>query len=138
MNSEHVIDASVAVKLFFDEGDQDSVTRALAEAQWRLVPDLFFLEFANVALKKVRRGDSSEAAALHAVGSIPRLVDEEVSSRGLFQRSYDWGVRFGFTTYDASYLVLAEVRGCTLLTADAKLERRARENGLGHLVQVVA
>ena len=138
MTDSHVIDASVAVRVFFQEGDSTALGSAVGASEWRIAPDLIFLEFANAAWKKVTKKLVSPAAARDAVVSLEALIDEVVPARDLYVPSFDLAVRLGFTAYDASYLVLAELRGCRVLTADAKLAVRAEANGLSELVQFIS
>ena len=101
---------------------------------WRVAPDLIFAEFASVAAKFVRRGLTSKAVARHAVQQLPDLIDEIAPLSGLAGPAYDLAARHGFSVYDSVYLALARRRRLVLVTADAKLARRAVDIGMvGHV-----
>ena len=50
-----------------------------------------------------------------------------VDIRGLEKRMYELATKEGLTTYDSSYLTLAEKLGLVLVTDDRELERAARK-----------
>ena len=123
-----VIDASVGVRLFSNEDGAEEVAGffdcAAACVDLRLcVPELFFVECANVFLKQARRGDYSASAAkknqaaLHALAFKPYPV-EPFSSDAL-----DLAARYGLSAYDALYACLAHFLKTTLVTCDVRLIR---------------
>ena len=126
--SSLVIDASVGVRLFSNEEGAEDVARffdcAAACADLRLcVPDLFFIECANVFLKQARRGDYSASAtkknqtALHALAFKPYPVEPFCSD------ALDLAARYGLSAYDALYACLAHYLKTTLVACDGRLSR---------------
>ncbi|MGZ6013019.1 MAG: type II toxin-antitoxin system VapC family toxin [Caulobacteraceae bacterium] len=129
-----VLDASVAVKCLLDEAGSEQARPAVAaRADW-IAPDLIFLEIASVALKSMRRGLIERAQAEAMVSRLARLLAETPSARSLAGAAFALAADHGFSAHDAAYLALAQSRGATVLTADAKLADRAKAAGLGHLV----
>ena len=58
-----VIDASVVIKLFFEEEHSAAAERSVRQGQELLAPDLIWAEAANVIWKRQRRGDLSKENA---------------------------------------------------------------------------
>jgi predicted nucleic acid-binding protein len=87
------------------------------------MPDLFFIECANVFLKQARRGDYSASAtkknqtALHALAFKPYPVEPFCSD------ALDLAARYGLSAYDALYACLAHFLKTTLVTCDVRLIR---------------
>jgi predicted nucleic acid-binding protein len=149
--SSLVIDASVGVRLFSNEQGAEDVARffdcAAACVDLRLcVPELFFVECANVFLKQARRGDYSLSAAkknqtaLHALAFKPYPV-EPFSSDAL-----DLAAHYGLSAYDALYACLAHYLKTTPVTCDGRLIRALAGSSISlsdpvaalHLVQTRA
>lgn len=61
--------------------------------------------------------------AARSVGVLPRLGIDQVPLDGLLARM--WQLRPNISGYDAAYVALAEQRGLTLVTSDARLARAA-------------
>jgi predicted nucleic acid-binding protein len=131
-----VIDASVTMAwCFADEAtaatesvlDQFSDDEAVVPASWPL-------EIANVMLVAERRGRLSEAQAsrfLDLLQQLPIDVDDVPTDlAGLV----DAGRRHELSSYDASYLVLAERLGAPLATLDRRLADAATRAGVRLLV----
>jgi predicted nucleic acid-binding protein len=120
-----VADASVVVALLFDEQDRDE---ALVRLQGRVVaaPHLLDLEFANAALKKMRR----EQLDAFRVGEALQMLDEIVADRHPVPAAaaLKLAQRYGLTPYDAAYLWLAERLEAPLVTFDARLGEAARRH----------
>lgn len=130
MPAEFVLDASVAVKCFITEPGSD-LARRLAESGAGLVaPDLIFVELASVAAKRVARGDIPSDLGARLVERAPDLLDQVFPIRPLARQAFDLAQAAGVSAYDGLYLALAQVRGVRLVTADAKLVRKAAEAGL--------
>jgi predicted nucleic acid-binding protein len=134
MSDEIVLDASVAVDWLLP-GPRSAAALAFARAgARRIAPDLIFAEFASVAAKFVRCGRSPAEVARDAVARLPRLIDEVSPLGGLAGPAYDLAARHGFSVYDSVYLALARRRDLVLVTADAKLARRAVDIGMADRV----
>ena len=121
-----VVDASVGIRLFLPEEHSDEVQqlfeRSLDDANAQLcVPDLFFIECANVLWKKVRRGEYSAQIAAQNLSDLRTLDLPTTPSSELMERALQIACDLGITAYDACYAALAEARGIPLLTADNQL-----------------
>jgi predicted nucleic acid-binding protein len=63
-----------------------------------------------------------------AFAKLQALPIEDTSLPGLRQRAWEIAKDFGFTTvYDATYLAVAELRGCEFWTADERLFNRVKD-----------
>lgn len=131
--SRCVVDASVGIKLIVCEDLSDQATELLSDPHVALdVPDLFFVECANVLWKKVRRG---EYLADDAVGDLADLRDIEpsiVSTADLVERAFLIANAEDISAYDACYVALADSLAVPLVTADDRLA--AKLAGTGHRV----
>lgn len=133
-----VVDASVGIKLFVTEDHTDDVqelfrTNLTNPGLLLLVPDLFFIECANILWKKVRRG---EYLAELAMGDIIALGSLQLSSTPTFElmeRSLEIACIYSITAYDACYVALAESYGLPLVTADQRLAAAMRN----HVCEIV-
>lgn len=128
MNSPVCIDASVLLKLVVEEPGSDLVDRLWEE--WVissipiLVPALVQYEVATVLRDRARRGQLSEALARSALSAALNMEGlEVVNSVDVHLRAWELALRLGLSTYDATYLALAEMRDCELWTADQRLYR---------------
>lgn len=138
MSDEVVLDASVAADHFFP-GPGSLAARAFVRSGARVIaPDLIFAEFASVAIKFVRRGLISAAVGRDAIALLPLLVHEVVPLGDLACSAYDLSEHRSFSAYDAFYLALARGRGIPLVTADAKLARRAVDMGMADHVHLLS
>lgn len=119
--NELVLDASVVLKWFADEGEvgfqQARTVRGQYEAGGLLVvvPSLMFLEVINIA---GRRWSWGEPQLLELAGALDDLgfdvAEPELRSVAA------WTAR-GLTAYDSTYVALAEERGVQLLTDDQQV-----------------
>ena len=128
-----VLDNSV-VSGWYIENQASTYTEAIAERlqhdrAW--VPPVWELEFANVLRSAcVRQRMNAEAA--HAVvariTSLPIEVDRQATPPS---EILALSLRFGLTTYDASYLALALRRQLPIATQDEALRTAALAAGVG-------
>jgi predicted nucleic acid-binding protein len=121
-----VIDASAGIKLFVSEplSDRaDALFEHLAAdppAQF-FVPDLFFVECANILWKYVRRFGYPAENASQDVLDLRRLRLRSVSTAELIADALSIGLESGLTAYDSSYVALAQRIHVPLITADERL-----------------
>jgi predicted nucleic acid-binding protein len=122
-----VLDSSVALAWVFpDESnpDMDRLCDRLT-TEIALVPPVWPLEIGNVLLAAVRRGRLTTRdlhRLLRELRSLPVEIDEASTDRAL-EDTLNIAQRYGLTTYDASYIELAQRRTVPLATMDYKLRR---------------
>lgn len=121
-----VVDASVAIKLFVAEDLSDNAARLFGvlttgSAAELLVPDLFYIECANILWKHVRRFGFPVSDARAAIQELGALALASVPTSELTVRALEIAVAAGITAYDASYVALAERANTSLVTADERL-----------------
>lgn len=121
-----VLDASVGIKLFVEEEFSDKVQRLfvrLAEdPQTEIhVPDLFYIECANILLKYTRRFDRPLKDSLADVQDLSSLALKVTSTAELIEDALQLAKRKNLTAYDACYAVLAQKLELPLITADAPM-----------------
>jgi len=100
-----------------------------------VVPAIWPLEVANVLLVTERRGRLSEAQAsrfLELLAQLPINVDTSPTDMAGIVAT---GRRHTLSSYDASYLLLAERLGATLATLDKPLAKAARKAGVHLLIK---
>ena len=128
-----VVDASVVLKWFAPKEDHEIALflkeRHVLGKERMAGPELLLYEVANVLQNK--RGDlrsSVEAfSAFCSVGlEIHSLEPSDLTEAMKLSHAY------GISTYDASYLALAQARHCRLVTADERF--LARVKGVPHVL----
>lgn len=93
-----------------------------------IVPPLLYYEVGNILLFGRSRPPIEQAIdALTDLFSIPVEVVPStlISAHATLQLASVYGLSY----YDATYVTLAEMSECPLITADARLARRARATG---------
>ena len=119
MSSAVVCDASAVVALLLDSGDDGRwATRALSDVKLA-APMLLRFEVANIIRRHEVGGivGSDQAAQAHA--DLLDLDIEQWPYELLAGRA--WSLRPNLSSYDASYVALAELIGATLVTLDKRL-----------------
>ncbi len=121
-----VVDTSVGIKMFVVEPLSDRADALFAHltanpAAQFYVPDLFFVECANILWKYVRRYGYDAADALRDLGDLADLALRSVSTGDLMSRALELALAHDITAYDACYAALAECLDLPLITADQAL-----------------
>lgn len=116
-----VLDASVLLKLFFEEEHSEDAERWIKRADELLAPDLIWVEAANVIWKRQRRGDIDEDAATTLAEGMLTLPLEIYPSAELVPDALELAMRFGRTVCDGLYLALAVRTHSVMVTADQRL-----------------
>ena len=122
-----VVDASVGIKQFVPDPLTPKVNQLfahLANPQNQFfVPDLFYIECANILWKYARVG-------LYAAGDVPADLAtlkafplRVVSTVDLVEDAVSIALAYNISAYDASYVALSHQVGATLLTLDQRLVR---------------
>lgn len=112
-----VLDASAAVLGLLSDGE---ARRALI-AEDVAVPHLADSEVAQALRAQERRGDLDGDRAVVALSVWARLGLRRFAVSESLDRV--WELRENLTAYDATYVALAELLGCHLMTADGRLAR---------------
>jgi predicted nucleic acid-binding protein len=124
----YVLDASVAAKWVLPRAGEPLAEEALVLlAAYRagevrfIVPDLFWVELANVLWKSVRLGRLSKSTARAALESLVPLAFPTFSAQPLLESAFGIASLFGRSVYDSLYVALAIASGVPFITADEKL-----------------
>ncbi len=132
-----ILDAIVGVKTRVAEPLSDKATavlRALHDGLLTIgVPDLFFVECANVLWKYVRRLGYSAKMAQSDIAQLLNLPLVVTPTQDLAAEALDLALAHDISAYDSSYLALAIRESATVITADEKLVRKLA--GLGPTVR---
>lgn len=123
MTDRVVIDASAALTVVLSERGGEAVADRLRN--WRrrhvdvLVPSHFWLEVANVLVRRHRLPTDVVVEAIHRIDAFG-LVTVEVG-RPMVLLAVALAERHGLSQYDAAYLALAQSEDTRLLSADSAL-----------------
>lgn len=112
-----VVDASAALAALLNDGP---ARRAFASERLH-APHLIDSEVANGLRRRVLANELDVAAGQAALQVMQRLGMNRYPVVGLLERV--WQLRSNLCAYDASYIALAELLNCALLTADSRLSR---------------
>jgi len=112
-----VVDASAALSALLNAG---AARDAVASEQLH-APHLIDSEVASGLRLRVSAQRLDGAAGWLALDTWRRLGMTRYPVFTLLERV--WEIRDNLSAYDASYVALAELLGCSLLTADARLSR---------------
>ncbi len=129
----YVVDASVAAQVVSPEPLTAQATALFALLNGNRatfhVPELFYVECANIFWKKKQRGVCSESQAVQALADLLALPLISAANSLLAVEALKLAVALDITAYDACYLALAERLGVPFITADQKLERKLAGSG---------
>jgi predicted nucleic acid-binding protein len=115
-----VVDASVLANAIGDDGADGRRTRQeLRAADGLAAPDLVDVETVAVLRKRWLAGSLSDERFAAAIKDLQELDLDRYPALPLIGRAYE--LRANVTPYDATYVALAEMLGCELLTADRRL-----------------
>ena len=119
-----VVDASVlANALADDEADGQTARTELRAAGDLAAPDLIDVETVAVLRKRWLARSLSNERFEQSVADLERLDFERVPTLRLMRRAYELraNVTANVTAYDATYVALAEILACDLVTGDQRL-----------------
>jgi predicted nucleic acid-binding protein len=123
-----VVDASAALAALLNAGP---ARQALAAEQLH-APHLIDSEVANALRRETAARQLDADAAWAALDTWRRLGMTRYPAYSLLDRI--WELRDNLSSYDATYVALAELLDCSLLTADGRL---GRAPGIGCPITVV-
>ncbi len=125
-----VVDASVAVKWVLDESDAERaealLTDCLRAARVIATPPHLHSEAGNAIYQRTRISEVtlrlSPADAIEALSELLEVPIELIAPHGLYERALAFAQLHGLPSiYDALYVVLAQLLGAELWTADQRL-----------------
>lgn len=117
-----VVDASILANALGDDGaDGRQARAALRSAGDVAAPDLVDVETVAVLRKRWLAGSLSTRRFGAAVRDLEALAIDRHPALPLMPRAYE--LRSNVTPYDASYMALAELLGCELVTGDRRLAK---------------
>ena len=117
-----VLDASILANVIGDDGANGRRARSEVRSAGEIAaPDLVDVEAVAVLRKRWMAGTISEIRFEEAIYDLEAIEMERYPALPLMRRSYD--LRANVTSYDATYIALAEVLDCVLLTGDRRLAR---------------
>ncbi len=119
-----VIDASVALKWFVQEDGTAQAAAILAGTDLLIAPDLIVAEVCNAGWRAVRAGTMRPEQHDHAAARLALAFDELLPLAPLAGRAVALSRALGHPVYDCFYLVLAEARSTSMVTADRRLLNR--------------
>jgi predicted nucleic acid-binding protein len=115
-----VIDASVLANAIADDGADGKQARGELRAASELAaPDLVDVETVAVLRRRWLAGSLTARRFQTAIGDLEQLDVDRYPTLVLMRRAYQ--LRHNLTAYDASYIALAELLGCELVTGDRRL-----------------
>jgi predicted nucleic acid-binding protein len=123
-----VVDASVGIQLFVDEPYSDIAHALFSEVakdppRGLYVPDLFYIECANILVKYVQRFGRSLEDSQIDLADLKLLTLRSTPTEYLTADALTLAVEKRLTAYDACYAVLAKQLGIPLITADEPMVR---------------
>lgn len=136
--SHIILDSSVIAKWFFpSEEDSDAALRIrdlfLSKELTISVPVLIYYEINNLIRTAIKSLRMREDLAKEAYQGFLELDLITYSSQELMKIALEKAISLDISSYDASYLALAENLGIPLLTADQKLIDKAKSNLIHNL-----
>ena len=133
----YVLDTSVAVKWFADEGGPEQAKavqlfEAFEQGQCKLrAPQLLFFEIANALIYSYKLSSST---VVDSLDSLQRLnIEMELLNWSTLAKAVEIASACGATIYDSYFLALALETDSVLITADEVFLRKAR-----HLPKIVS
>jgi predicted nucleic acid-binding protein len=126
MGKGFCLDASVGAKWFFDDEDNSSKAKKLAEGfltgQFELVvSSLYFYELGNALVIAARSGRVTPEWGLEALDILHDMDLTTVAVHDRVDAIFALGYQLDISFYDASYILAAEDCGYPLVTADRRL-----------------
>ncbi|HIE44430.1 MAG TPA: PIN domain-containing protein [Candidatus Omnitrophica bacterium] len=127
-----VVDSSVVMKLFVEETYSENaylLFSRMAEKEPPIfyVPDLIYIECSNVFIKYIKRYNYPLTFAKDNLKYLSLLPLSPIPVHEFFDDTFELASKLNITTYDASYLVLAERLNCPFITADKKLLDKVKD-----------
>jgi len=129
----YVVDASVGVKWFIEEDYSDNADKLLEDfANGRVelkAPKSFMQEFCNAIRKYVIRGLLDKKLAKDYINEMSKIpIDYIEIDWNITKKAYEKALELSITVYDATYIVIADMLGAVMVTADSRLYRQLKDH----------
>ncbi|MCB0737854.1 MAG: type II toxin-antitoxin system VapC family toxin [Bacteroidetes bacterium] len=131
---DFVLDTNCAIEIVFNQKKADSLNRYFESRGRVYVPDLFFPEFGNVLWKMFSFGNVPIGEISDATKHVDSLYDEIISTKSIWVEAMYTAIETNLSVYDASYLFIAQINDCALMTLDKKLASTASKFGITVLI----
>ena len=121
-----VVDTNIAIKQFIDDPLTEKVNKLFERlaknplAQFH-VPDLFYVECANVLMRYVRANQCSAEEAALDLADLKALRIRSTPTKLLIIEAADISAKYDISAYDGSYVALSHQVKAPLLTLDKRL-----------------
>ena len=131
-----VLDACAVVEMARQTEEGMALQQLILRDEKALSCDLLRAEAASVFRKLTRTEGLSAGLAERYYAEALALVDEFHPLEDLQSEALRESIRFGHSTYDLFYFVLARRTGATLITTDRRLMRLCGEHGVNCIDEV--
>ena len=129
--SKYVVDASVGIQQFISSPLLHKTKQLFADLDHSIieihVPDLFYVESANILWKYIRTGQLTLRQVQGNLSVLKAYPLEVVSTVELMETAVNIAVSHNISAYDATYVTLSENVKAPLLTLDKKLLNSLRD-----------
>lgn len=127
-----VVDASAVNAVLLREQGAERIVDALEDEEMFLAPALVLYEVGNALATAARRGriTAAEACSFAEQAAEYPWVLETHAGPARTREVLEFALRSGLTVYDASFVELARMRGCALVTLDQRVATVARGAGV--------
>jgi predicted nucleic acid-binding protein len=129
-----IVDASAAVKWFFEEDHTACALRLLDDRYSLHAPDFVLLEIDSVVSKRVRRSLISDRDGRAVRDAMRKMPIDRHRVELLSDPAFELSLVVGCALYDCLYLALGELLGGPVVTADRRLIGNAESAGLADRV----
>ena len=132
-----VLDSSAVAKWFFPEEQSNVALKIREDFLTKKItisaPTLIFYEVNNILKTAVKSLRIEKEKAINAYGGFLNLGIIVYSTKDLLENTLDEAVNLDISSYDASYIVLANYLKAPLFTADQRLLRKAESRFVKNL-----
>ena len=127
-----IVDSSVIAKWYLPDEKDDYALKIQQDFTSRTifisVPVLLFYEVNNILKSAAKSLRISKEKTYQAYEDLLQLDFTVYSSAALFKEALQLAIAFDISSYDASYIALAEYLKVSVFTADEKLVKKASSN----------
>ncbi len=136
--SLHVVDASVAIKLYVPEVHSAQAIRLFSDGHELIVPEFMLAEFGNIVWKKAALlGELTEKEATTIIDAAQELPLGYYYTNGLLTDALQIALTTKQTVYDSLYVALAAAERCQLMTDDRKLYESLQATSFAAFVRLI-